>query len=117
MRMSLNRRSQNRRMIDWQASGKPVGSQDRRVKLTKAKKEEIARKFETGEYSLRGLAREYNVSHKTISLIVDQRAKRKNDEYNRTHWMYYRPDAETMREAHRRSKEYKKRLYERGELK
>ena len=85
-------------------------TQDRRVKLTKAKKEEIARKFETGEYSLRGLAREYNVSHKTISLIVDQRAKRKNDEYNRTHWMYYRPDAETMREAHRRSKEYKKRL-------
>lgn len=52
-------------------------TQDRRVKLTKAKKEEIARKFETGEYSLRGLAREYNVSHKTISLIVDQRAKRK----------------------------------------
>ena len=81
------------------------------------KKEEIARKFETGEYSLRGLAREYNVSHKTISLIVDQRAKRKNDEYNRTHWMYYRPDAETMREAHRKSKEYKKRLYEKGELK
>lgn len=32
-------------------------TQDRRVKLTKAKKEEIARKFETGEYSLRGLAR------------------------------------------------------------
>ncbi|MFR4089835.1 MAG: hypothetical protein ACLT1R_02165 [Lachnospiraceae bacterium] len=92
-------------------------TQDRRVKLTKAKKEEIARKFETGEYSLRGLAREYNVSHKTISLIVDQRAKRKNDEYNRTHWMYYRPDAETMREAHRKSKEYKKRLYEKGELK
>lgn len=52
-------------------------TQDRRVKLTKAKKEEITRKFETGEYSLRGLAREYNVSHKTISLIVDQRAKQK----------------------------------------
>ena len=40
-----------------------------------------------------------------------------NYEYNRTHWMYYRPDAETMREAHRKSKEYKKRLYEKGELK
>lgn len=92
-------------------------TQDRRVKLTKVKKEEIAHKFETGEYSLRGLAREYNVSHKTISLIVDQRAKKKNDEYNRTHWMYYRPDSEAMREAHRRSKEYKKRLYEKGELK
>lgn len=92
-------------------------TQDRRVKLTKEVKTEIARKFETGEYSLRGLAREYHVSHKTISLIVDQRAKKKNDEYNRAHWMYYRPDSEKMREAHRKSKEYKKRLYENGELK
>ena len=31
MRMSLNRRSQNRRMIDWQASGKPVGYQKLRI--------------------------------------------------------------------------------------
>lgn len=31
MRMSLNRRSRNRRMIDWQASGKPVGYQKLRI--------------------------------------------------------------------------------------
>lgn len=31
MRMSLNRHSQNRRMIDWQASGKPVGYQKLRI--------------------------------------------------------------------------------------
>lgn len=31
MRMSLNRRSRNRRMIDWQASGKHVGYQKLRI--------------------------------------------------------------------------------------
>lgn len=31
MRTSLNQRSQNRRMIDWQASGKPVGYQKLRI--------------------------------------------------------------------------------------
>lgn len=31
MRMSLNRRLRNRRMIDWQASGKPVGYQKLRI--------------------------------------------------------------------------------------
>ena len=31
MKMSLNRRSQNRRMIDWQVSGKPVGYQKLRI--------------------------------------------------------------------------------------
>ena len=61
-------------------------TQDRRVKLTSEKKIEILRKYQTGTYSLRGLAREYNVSHKTIALIVDQEAKRKNDEYIKLHW-------------------------------
>lgn len=31
MRMSLNLRLRNRRMIDWQASGKPVGYQKLRI--------------------------------------------------------------------------------------
>ena len=64
--------------------------QDRRVKLTSDKKAEIFRKYQTGGYSLRGLAREYNVTHKTISLIVDAEAKAKSDEYIRTHWMNYK---------------------------
>ena len=81
--------------------------QDRRVKLTSEKKTEILRKYQTGGCSLRSLAREYNVSHKTIALIV-------NPESN---WMFYALDSESQRLAHRRTEEYKKRLYQKGELK
>lgn len=91
--------------------------QDRRVKLTSEKKAEILRKYQTGNYSLRALAREYNVTHKTIQLIVNPEAKAKNDQYVKDHWMYYKSDSETQREAHERTKQYKKRLYEKGELK
>ena len=49
--------------------------QDRRVKLTSEKKKEILRKYQTGGYSLRSLAREYNVSHKTMGLIVNPESK------------------------------------------
>lgn len=91
--------------------------QDRRIKLTSEKKLEILRKYQTGGYSLRGLAKEYNVTHKTISLIVDAEAKAKSDEYIRTHWMNYKKTTKDQREAHRKTVEYKRRLYEKGELK
>jgi hypothetical protein len=92
-------------------------SQDRRVKLTTEKKKEILRKFETGKGTIRGLAREYNVSHKTIALIVDQEAKRKNDEYIKLHWRDYKPSKEEHAASARRTRSYKYRLYKKGELK
>ena len=92
-------------------------TQDRRVKLTSEKKIEIRHKYQTGTYSLRGLAREYNVSHKTIALIVDQKAKRKNDEYIKLHWRDYKPSKEEHAASARRTKSYKYRLYKKGELK
>ena len=67
-------------------------TQDRRVKLTTEKKAEIIRKYQTGTYSLRGLAKEYNVTHKTICLIVNPEVKKKNDQYIKEHWMNYRLD-------------------------
>lgn len=91
--------------------------QDRRVKLTSEKKKEILRKYQTGAYSLRSLAREYNVSHKTIALIVNPESKAKNDQYIKEHWMFYTLDSESQRLAHQRTEEYKKRLYQKGELK
>ena len=81
--------------------------QDRRVKLTSEKKKEILRKYQTGTYSLRGLAREYNVSHKTIALIVNPETKAKNDQYIKDHWMFYALDSESQRLAHLRTEEYK----------
>ena len=92
-------------------------TQDRRVKLTTEKKAEILRKYETGEYSLRALAKEYNVAHKTIALIVNPESKAKNDEYIKLHWMNYKPDRQKRTEDMRRTRAYKRKLYERGELK
>lgn len=92
-------------------------SQDRRVKLTTEKKKEILRKFETGNGTIRGLAREYNVSRKTISLIVNPESKARNDEYIKAHWMNYKPDRQKRAENMRRTREYKRKLYEKGELK
>ena len=61
--------------------------------------------------------KEYNVSHKTIALIVNPESKAKNDQYIKEHWMFYAIDSESQRLAHRRTEEYKKRLYQKGELK
>lgn len=87
------------------------------MKLTTKKKTEVFQKYQTGSYSLRGLAREYNVSHKTIALIVNQEAKRKNDEYIKLHWKDYKPSKEERAASARRTRSYKYRLYEKGELK
>ena len=92
-------------------------TQDRRVKLTTEKKIEILRKYETGEYSLRALAKEYNVTHKTIALIVNPESKAKNDEYIKLHWMNYKPDRQKRAKDIRRTREYKRKLYEKGESK
>lgn len=91
--------------------------QDRRVKLTAEKKTEILQKYQTGEYSLRGLAKEYNVTHKTIAMIVNPETKRKNDEYIKTHWMDYKVDRERRAAITKGTRAYKHRLYEKGELK
>ena len=92
-------------------------AQDRRIKLTSDKKNEIIQKYQTGAYSLRGLAREYNVSHKSILLIVNPEAKAKSDEYIKSHWMHYKSDSDYIKQAHKRTNEYKKKLYKEGELK
>ena len=90
--------------------------QDRRRRLTTQKKCEIFQKYQTGSYSLRALAREYNVSHKTIAMIVNPKSKAKNDEYTRTHWMYYKRGKEERAETMRKTRAYKKKLFEKGEL-
>lgn len=43
---------------------------DKRVKLTVEQKEEIFNLYATGNYSLNGLAKIYNVSKRTIHFIV-----------------------------------------------
>lgn len=50
---------------------------DRRRKLSDEQREEIKEKYATGLYSQRALAREYNVSRRLISFVIDEeKAKR-----------------------------------------
>ena len=64
---------------------KLVGLQDRRRKLTDEQKAEIIRLRDEG-WSLMKLAKEFEVSKKSILLIVNPESKAKNDKYIKDHW-------------------------------
>ena len=90
--------------------------QDRRVKLTDDQKQEIKQRYDKGGVSLNGLAKEYNVSKKAILLIVNDESKRKNDERLKNHWRDYY-DKEKHYQAIKNTRNYKKELLQKGELK
>lgn len=89
---------------------------DRRRKLSDEQKEEIRHKYATGFYSLNQLAKEYNVSKKTILLIVNPDSKRKNDERIKEHWRDYAPTKEERNAIMREHRQYKAELYKKGLL-
>ena len=62
------------------------GLQDRRKRLTDAQREEIKKLYGTGQYSLNGLAKMFEVSKKTILLIVNKESAEKAKEYRKEHW-------------------------------
>ena len=64
---------------------KLVGLQDRRRKLTDEQKAEIIRLRDEG-WSLMKLAKEFEISKKSILLIVNPESKAKNDKYIKDHW-------------------------------
>lgn len=90
--------------------------QDRRVKLTTEQKDIIRQEYKTGMYSLNSLARKYNVSKKTILLIVNPSSKAKNDERIKNHWRDYY-NTEEHSKAIKDTRRYKQDLYLKGELK
>lgn len=89
---------------------------DRRRKLSAEQKDEIKHKYDTGVYSLNGLAKEYSVSKKTILLIVNPESKRKNDERIKEHWRDYAPTKEERNAISREHRWYKERLYKDGKI-
>ena len=93
--------------------------QDRRIKLTDEQREEIKRKYETGLYSQRKLAGEYNVSRRLITFILDEekyeRAKEQLKE--RRADGRYKPTNEEWAETIREHRKYKQNLYLQGKLK
>lgn len=91
---------------------------DRRVKLSDEQREEIKHKYESGFYSQRALAREYNVSRRLISFILfpekaeiaaQQLKERKADGR-------YKPSKEDWAATQREHRRYKQRLYMAGKL-
>lgn len=93
------------------------GLQDRRKKLTDEQREEIKELYGTGFYSLNGLAKEFNVSKKTILLIVNEESAEKAKQYRKEHWKEFKQTGEEWNETVRKHRKYKQELYLKGKLK
>ena len=91
---------------------------DRRIKLTDEQREEIRMKYSTGLYSQRALAREYGVSRRLISFVLDDTKYQKCKEQfkERKADGRYKPDKETWAKTMREHRQYKQKLYTSGKL-
>ena len=95
---------------------KLVGLQDRRRKLTDEQKVEIIRLRDEG-WSMRKLAKEFEVSAQSILFIVNPESKAKNDKYIKDNWKKFKKTKEKNAEAVRKTRLYKQELFLKGELK
>ena len=93
------------------------GLQDRRKKLTDEQREEIKKLYGTGRYSLNGLAKRFEVSKKTILLIVNSDSAEKAKQYRKENWKEWKGTKEEHREAIKKTRHYKHQLYKDGKLK
>lgn len=93
------------------------GLQDRRKKLTDKQRETIRELYGTGLYSLNNLAKKYNVSKKTILLIVNKNSAEKAKQYRKEHWKDWQRKGEEHNEAIMNTRKYKQELYKSGKLK
>lgn len=91
--------------------------QDRRKRLTEEQRKEIRELYGTGLYSLNGLAKRYEVSKKTILLIVNENSAEKAKQYRKEHWKEWQRVGEKHNEAIKKTRRYKQELYLKGELK
>lgn len=92
-------------------------TQDRRKKLTEKQREEIRELYGTGLYSLNALAKQFNVSKKTILLIVNSDSAERAKQYRKDHWKEWQRHGEEHNKAIQNTRKYKQSLYKKGELK
>lgn len=90
--------------------------QDRRRKLTNKQKMEIKDLYSTNNFSLNKLAKMYEVSKKTILLIVNPESNKRAKEYRKENWKNWQGTKEERNEATRNHRRYKQNLYLKGEL-
>lgn len=93
------------------------GLQDRRKKLTDEQREEIKGLYETGCYSLNNLAKRFDVSKKTILLIVNKESEEKARQYRKDHWKEWQRTGKEHNKAIMNTRKYKQELYKNGKLK
>lgn len=93
------------------------GLQDRRKKLTDEQRNEIKELYGTGCYSLNGLAKRFNVSKKSILLIVNEKSAERAKQYRKENWKEWQGTKEEHREAIKKTRRYKHQLYKDGKLK
>ncbi len=91
--------------------------QDRRRRLTSEQRAEIEELYGTGLYSLNDLAKRFNVSKKTVLLIVNKESADKAKQYRKEHWKEWQGTKEEHREAIKKTRHYKHTLYKEGKLK
>lgn len=93
------------------------GLQDRRKRLTDEQRKAIRELYGTGFYSLNDLAKRYNVSKKTILLIVNSESAERAKQYRKEHWKDWQRTGAEHNEAIKRTRKYKHELYKDGKLK
>ena len=92
------------------------GLQDRRKKLTDEQKEEIKELYGTGLYSLNNLAKRFEVSKKTVLLIVNKESEERAKQYRKEHWKEWQRTGKEHNEAIKNTRRYKHKLYVEGKL-
>lgn len=90
--------------------------QDRRKKLTDEQKKEIEELYSTGCYSLNKLAKRFDVSKKTILLIVNKDSAARAKQYHKEHWKEWQRTGEERNKEMREHRKYKQELYVEGKL-
>ena len=92
-------------------------TQERRKKLSSEQRNEIRELYNTGGYSLNKLAKQYEVSKKTILLIVNDDSAERAKQYRKEHWHEWKRTGQERNEAMKNTRKYKQELYLKGELK
>ena len=90
----------------------------RRQKLTPGQRAEIFHRYHTENVSQRQLAREYGVSRRLVTFIVNPESEERNRELlnERKAKGLYKPDRKKHAEIIREYRRYKQRLYKEGKI-
>lgn len=91
---------------------------DRRQKLSQQQKADIYHRYMTMDVSQRQLAREYGVSRRLITFIVNPESEERNRDLlnERKAKGLYKPDRKKHAEIIREHRRYKQKLYKEGKI-